>query len=152
MLFGFTLPPGKIIEWVLWDHISEHKEYNMETGSSQHGFTNSKPWLTDVIALCDDTRDWSLQGYWNGILHQTGTARAKSQGTDIFILSVCFMHQDEILFCIYALFSLWFHYTVMTSAFHSLHLLPCFWHTWLNLKRYVSVSANSEPKWNSFTK
>lgn len=40
---------GKIMEWVLWEHISEHKEGNKVTGNSQHRFTKDKPWLTNVI-------------------------------------------------------------------------------------------------------
>lgn len=37
--FGLPFDPEKIIEKILWQHVSEHKEVNKVPGRSQHGFT-----------------------------------------------------------------------------------------------------------------
>lgn len=42
MQFGLPLDPEKIIEQILWQHVSEHKEDNKVSGNSQHGFTKGK--------------------------------------------------------------------------------------------------------------
>lgn len=134
MLFSLTLAPGKIMEQVLWEHISEYKGDNKATEQTT--------WICQGLAVPDkcDCLLWWYQELmalvlmkWSPLPVRDSKSYKRSQGPDILFLSVCTMQQDEILFCICALFSLWFHCKVLTSTVYSVHLLTCFWHTWLNL-------------------
>lgn len=49
MQFSLTFDLEKIMQQILWQHVSEHKEDNRAPGNSQYGFTKGKWWLTMML-------------------------------------------------------------------------------------------------------
>ncbi|PKU44861.1 rna-directed dna polymerase from mobile element jockey-like [Limosa lapponica baueri] len=52
-LVSLTSIPGKVMEQLILDAISEHMEEKRAIRSSQHGFTKGKSCQTNLIAFCD---------------------------------------------------------------------------------------------------
>ena len=50
---SLTLVPGKVMEWIISDAIMDQLKVNQGIRPSQHGFTNGRSCLTNLISFYD---------------------------------------------------------------------------------------------------